>query len=74
MIELPRNNPLSAHTLDLKDLENLNPQWLDDNHCLVLGPNGNEKLYCKIEGECSELAQCIYQYYVDHPVSDHQSS
>ena len=74
MIELPTNNSAVNHTLDLQDLENLETKWLNEDHCLVLGPHGNEKLYCKIEGECAELDQCIYQYYVDNPASDHQNS
>lgn len=73
MIELPTNNSAVNHTLDLQDLENLEPQWLDKYH-FVLETNGNEKLYCNIEGECSELDQCIYQYYVDNSGSDPQNS
>lgn len=66
MLELPIDNPPPVQTLELEDLENLKTRWLNEDHFFLLGDNGSEKLYCRVEGECTGLDQCIYQPWVNN--------
>lgn len=69
MIELPRNDFLFTKIVDLTDLENLDKEWLDNDHFLIKAQNGNEQLYCRVEGECADLQSCAYLDYIDNNFS-----
>ncbi len=69
MLELPINNPPPAPILNPEDLTRLETRWLNEDHFFLLGDNGSEKLYCRVEGECTGLGYCIYEQCLE-PAND----